>query len=205
MRKGVSLFFVLFFLAFGPGLFAQEEITPEEEFPEQEWEEIVTAPYNSGDRSFVITLGLLVPTIFGGEIENNQHGMKLGGTASLAYNYFLTKSIFAGVEVGWSFSSTRGKNMLHMVPFGGRIGYQFLFWRFEIPVSIMIGGITQAYLGKTYFGPIFKPGASLFWRFNPNWSFGLNTNWSFIPQWPRNGHAVYGNFMELTLSARYHF
>jgi hypothetical protein len=69
----------------------------------------------------------------------------------------------------------------------------------------MVGLAPQRYLEKGYFGLILKPGASIFWRFNPEWSFGFNTFWWFVPQWPKNGNNSIGNFVELTLSARYHF
>jgi hypothetical protein len=94
--------------------------------------------------------------------------------------------------------------MLYIVPFGARIGYQFLFQRFEFPVSLMLGGAAQMYLERGYFGPIAKPAAAAYWRFSPDWSFGFNCAWWVVPQWPRNRHTVYGNFVELTMSARYH-
>jgi hypothetical protein len=99
--------------------------------------------------------------------------------------------------------------MLYMIPFGLRVGYQFVVNRFEFPLSLMVGAAPQRKLEEGYFGPILKPGASAFWRFNADWSFGLNAAWWFVPQWPKpeSGvrHSVYGNFLELTLSARYHF
>jgi hypothetical protein len=110
-----------------------------------------------------------------------------------------------GGELSGSFSGTRGGNMLFMVPFGVRLGYQFLFRRFEFPVSVMFGGASQMYLEKGYFGIILKGSASAFWRFSSDWSFGLNGAWWYVPQWPNNGQNSYGNFIELTMSARYHF
>ena len=103
------------------------------------------------------------------------------------------------------FSSTRGGNMVYIIPFGAKVGYQFVFRRFEFPLSLFVGAAPQKYLEKGYFGLVMKPGASVYWRYNPEWSFGLNGVWWFVPQWPKNGYDVYGNFLELTLSARYHF
>jgi len=203
MHKKWALFIILFLLVSGFYLAAQEEDTdPYDPL----WTDTVRSPYENGDKTFNINLGVVFPTYFGGsEIENNQHGLSLGGTLSLSYNYFLTSYIFAGAEAAAMFSSTRGGNMLFMVPFGARIGYQFLYKRFEIPIALMVGAIGQRYLDNGYFGLIIKPGASAYWRYNPDWSFGLNTSWWFVPQWPKNGLSAYGNFMELTLSARYHF
>ena len=103
------------------------------------------------------------------------------------------------------FIGTRAGNMLYIIPFGLRVGYQFWYKRFEFPISILIGAAPQRYVGKDYFGPILKPGVSAFWRLNTDWSFGLNGEWLFVPQWPSNGNNAIGNFLELTLSARYHF
>jgi hypothetical protein len=103
------------------------------------------------------------------------------------------------------FAATKGENVLFIVPMGLRIGYQFILGRFEFPLSLMVGGAPQKELDFGYFGLFLKPAASIFWRFNPDWSFGLNTAYWWVPQWPKNGPDVYGNFLELTLSARYHF
>ena len=206
MRQAWGLFLILLLVSFGANVFAQEFPEEEPDPIEPEWADIMTASYVKGDKNFVITLGVLFPTYFtGSEIENNRHGLSLGGTGSLSFNYFLTRSIFAGAELSGSFSGTRGGNMMYMIPLGARFGYQFLRQRFEFPFSLLIGGMGQRYLEKGYIGLILKPGASIFWRYNPEWSFGLNGMWWFVPQWPKNGQEVFGNFMELTLSARYHF
>jgi len=204
MRKALSFFFMLVLFSSGLDLFAQEE--DGEALPDNgsEWINIVSEPYSRGDTNFVITLGVLFPAYFSA-IENNDHGLSIGGTGSLAFNYFLTSNFFLGGELSGMFSGSRRGNMLYMVPFGVRAGYQFMLGRFEIPVSLFAGAAAQSYIEKDYFGLILKPGASVFWRFTTDWSFGLNCNWWFVPQWPQNGYNVNGNFIELTLSARYNF
>ena len=204
MRRTRSLFFILFLIFLGLNLPAQEEEDPDDAPPDSEWVDIASAPYSSGDRNFVVSLGVLFPIYFSG-IENNRHGLSFGGLGTLTFNYFINSNIFLGAELSGTFSGTRGGNMLYIIPFGIRAGYQFWYRRFEFPVSLMIGAAPQRYLEKGYFGPIFKPGASVFWRYNPDWSFGLNAAWWLVPQWPKNGNNSIGNFLELTLSARYHF
>ena len=204
MQRTCSLFLILLLILLGQSLFAQEDEYPEDDL-DPDRGGIISSPYTLGDRNFIISLGVIFPTYFGGEIENNNHGIRLGGTGSLAFNYFLNPHFFVGGELAGSFSATRGGNMLYMVPFGVRAGYQFMLYRFEFPVSVMVGGVANRYLERGYFGLIVKPNVSVYWRFSPEWSFGLNSAWWFVPQWPSNRHDVYGNFMELTLSARYHF
>jgi hypothetical protein len=211
MRRTRSFLFGLMFFTLLFPLHAQEEggegSGPDIITEDPDWEGVIPTLYDEGDKTFIITLGPLLPTYFGGPgISNNQHNLDvLGGTGSLAFNYFMSPHIFWGVELGGMFMGTNGGNMLFIVPFGLRLGYQFIFHRFEFPITLMVGAAPQKYLEKGYFGFIFKPGAAAFWRFNPDWSFGFNTNWWFVPERPKNGKRVIGNFIELTLSARYHF
>lgn len=192
------------------GLFSQEQAPPNEN-PESppigsERDDYNITMYSRGDKTFTISLGVLIPTIIAGKgMDDNEHGLKVGGTGSLAFNFFLTSNIFLGGELGGMFMATRAKNMLYMVPMGARVGYQFVYRRFEFPVSVLVGFAPQKYLESNYGGLIIKPGLSVFWRFNPDWSFGLNGNWWFVPQRPKDGQKALGNFLELTLAARYHF
>jgi len=211
-------FFIMLFLIFAaPGLFAQEEEEPSEPPPiDTEWFEFQTTVYVRGDRTFTIGLGTIFPTFFGGDIVDNNHNLfVVGGTGSLSFNYFLSPHVFVGAELGGMFSRTLARNMLFMIPFGGRIGYQFLLGRFEFPVSLMVGGVPTMYMEHRHFGLIVQPAAAVFWRFNQDWSFGLNTAWWFAPQWSRErreegilvvpARTTFGNFAVLTLAARYHF
>ena len=214
MPRTWSLLLVLLLALTMQNLFAQGEPPADEQRPdlppiESDWNDYDLSLYAPGDKTFIITLGVLFPAYFGGAVENNKHGLSVGGTGSLAFNYFLSSHVFLGGELGGMFASTRGKNMLFIIPFGIRIGYQFVFKRFEFPLTLMVGAAPQRKLEEGYIGLIVKPGASVFWRFNPDWSFGLNCNWWFVPQWPKSvdgkKNNAYGNFVELTLSARYHF
>ena len=208
MQRTMSLFLLLFFVITGSYLYAQEE-PPEDERPEAPpiesgWMDYQDTVYTRGDKTFTITLGVIIPTVFSG-VDDQGSGLRVGGTGSLAFNYFLSPHVFLGGELSGMFSGTRGRNMLYVIPFGARIGYQFIVRRFEFPISLMVGAAPQRYIEEGYFGLILKPGASAFWRFNPDWTFGLNANWWFLPQWPKNGQNAIGNFLEITLSARYHF
>ena len=139
-------------------------------------------------------------------MENNSSNLKVGGTGSLAFNYFLNSHWFLGGELGGMFMATKGKNFLFIIPFGLRAGYQFVAGRFEFPLSLLVGAAPELYLEeKRYWGIIFKPSASVFYRFSPDWSCGFNTQWWMLPQWPKNGKNVFGNMLELSLTARYHF
>ena len=170
--------------------------------------------YSRGDQIFCINLGLVSPLFY---LEKNSGfmdtNMNLGGMGALSYNNFLGPHLFWGLEISGMFASTVGQNMYYIVPMGGRIGYQLQFNRFEFPLSVMLGFAPQSHNQRSYFSWLFvKPGAGAFFRVNQEWSFGINTNFWWVPQW--NAKTVelndsriniHGFFMEITAGARYHF
>lgn len=183
----------------GPG---EEETLP----IESDWKGYTPTRYSPGDKTFVIAAGVSVPLFFYGPSGFLDNKVSLGGTGYLSYNYFLSPHIFIGGELGGSFAATLGENMLYIVPFGFRVGYQLVTGRFEFPFSLTIGAANQGYLDKGYFGLFIKPAAALFWRFNPDWSFGLSTEYWWVPQWVSDSSKnSYGNFLTINLAARYHF
>jgi len=182
---------------------------------EEDWSKYMPELYSKGDKTFTIALGVMFPALF---INNNHEKIDsnfkppVGGSLGpLAYTYFLTSHFFVGGEVAFYFSYTLGKNIVYFIPIGARAGWQFVIRRFEIPLSITIGIIPERYLNHSYLGMFLKGEVSVYFRFNPDWSFGLNTSWNWYPQWPKeNGRRVpekdmFANMIGLTISARYHF
>jgi hypothetical protein len=171
------------------------------------WYDAPMTGYTRGDKTFNINLGVLLPLFFtsasGKSLDNN---INLGGTGSLGYNYFLNSHVFVGGILQGSFSQTVGKNFLYLIPIGFTAGYQFILSRFEFPLSVTVGGMTEQYLTFNGYWLFLKPQASGFFRFNSDWSFGLNVAWWIVPQWTNTPEKdATGNFLEITLAARYHF
>jgi hypothetical protein len=209
MQKAKA-FFLIFLTGFALAhLCAQEEIEDGEgKFPIiSEWEGPMPELYSQGDKTFTITAGVVFPTVFieqGKLMKSNL--APVGGTLCLSFANFLNSHIFLGGELSGLFNNTLAKTTLFIVPIGFLAGYQFIVWKFEIPLSAAIGISPTRWRDKGYFGMYMKGGASLFYRFSPDWSFGLNTRWSWYPQWVKDPTKnVDGNFVDLTLSARYHF
>lgn len=185
-----------------------EEELPEEGVPiESDWSDYMPSLYSQGDQTFIISLGLIFPIVFLEKEAAITHNLfPAGGTGNLAYNIFLDSHFFMGGEVGIMFDSTLRKNTLFIIPIGFRAGYQFILKRFEFPLTLTLGFAPQRYLELNYFWFFLKPSASAFFRFNPDWSFGINTAWWWVPQWTAEPDKnVDGNFLDITLSARYHF
>ena len=209
----------------GTFLYAQEEDVQEEETEEDEdspdggisietdWDGYMSELYSRGDQTFTISLGVIFPMVFYNNttIVNHNFTPPVGGAGSLAYTHFLSAHYFLGIEIGVNFNYTLGQNTIFIIPIGIRTGWQFLFHRFEFPISLAVGVVPQRYLNYNYTGMFIKGGASGFFRFSPEWSFGLNVDWCWYPQWPReNGNPVpsknmYANILAVTLAARYHF
>jgi hypothetical protein len=171
-----------------------------------EWGGMPLTGYTRGDKLFNINVGIIIPLFFlsaSGDLMLNK--LYAGGILSLAYHYFLNSNLFFGAILQWGFAQTLGENFLYLVPIGVTLGYQFVVNRFEFPVSITLGGMSEQYLTYNGYWPFLKPQAACFFRFNSNWSFGINTAWFLVPQWSNTPEKdATGNFMEITLSARYH-
>ena len=220
MQK-VRVFLLLMVLCWFSGqglLYAQEDYEEDEDSSEgdiaieTDWDGYVTELYSRGDQTFTISLGVIFPTVFHDRdsvIKSNW--FPVGGVGTLVYNHFLNAHLFVGIEVGINFNSTVGKNTIFIVPVGLRAGWQFVLQRFEFAMSFTLGIAPERYLNNSYFGMFMKVGASGYFRFSPEWSFGLSTDWNWYPQWPtENGIRVpakdiYANIIGVTLAARYHF
>jgi hypothetical protein len=194
---------------------AQEEDDEDDRdiYLETDWSSANASRYSSGDQTFSICLGLVKPLFY----LDKQEGylptkMNLGGMGSLGYTYFLDAHFFLGGELSGMFASTVGENMYFIVPIGFNAGYQFLLGRFEFPLSLMIGAAPQTFKGFSYFGFFSKASGAVYFRFNSDWSFGLNTGFWWVPEWTKktridyDGNVnIHGFFWEFKLGARYHF
>jgi hypothetical protein len=210
MRKAWA-FLLAMLLGFGLSagtLYAQDNDSGEGGTIDSDWEIYAPEFYSRGDQTFIISLGVIFPTVFfnndGDTIKHNL--FTVGGTGSLAYNYFLNSHISLGGEIGGMINYTAAQNVVFIIPIGARLGYQFVFGHLEVPFTLVLGFAPQKYLDYGYLGMFAKAGGSVFYRFNPDWSFGVNINWSWFPQWVKDSSkSVYGNIVDVTVAARYHF
>jgi len=209
MQKSRALVFLLAFCWFA---FQAASLSAQEEW--DEWDFGAMDLYAMGDQTITISLGISLPTVFFDYQGNTMHhnfSPPVGGTGSIMYTYFLGSNLFLGGEIGVLFKHTVGRNTLFIIPIGLHAGWQFLFGRFEFPLGLTFGIAPQRYLDATYMGIFLRAGASAFYRFSQDWSFGVNASWNWYPQRPRgyNNHPgdtnVHGNILGITISARYHF
>jgi len=173
-----------------------------------EWEGYFSELYSFGDQTFVISLGTIFPILF----FNNRERIELnfspsvGGVGTLNYNFYFHSRFFVGGEVSGMFIRTLRDHTLFIVPLGIKAGTQFIVNRFEFPISASFGMVWHSYLDFGYYGIFLKGTASAYFRAINDWSFGLSTNWYWFPQRTENkSNNVNGHFIDIMLSARYHF
>ena len=195
----------LFIFSFGTVRVAAQE-TPVEPLP----------MYGLGDQMFSINLGLFIPLFFynpvAGVLPEDRFAptnLSLGGAGSLEWAAFLSDKISLGAELEGMFSISPLKRVLLMIPLTAKLSYFFRAYPFEIPIFIG-AGVNFAKLGDELFvGPILKPGIAGYWDINSEWGIGLRASYWWFPQIylrdPLKDDTRFGNFMEVTLSALYHF
>ncbi len=195
-------------LTFGGSAFGQQTQPPTQK-PQNPKKEI--ASYSLGDQMLAINLGLFVPLFFyGGSAGATGTNLSLGGTGSIMWSSFLDNNWALGFDIGGAFAFSPNARALFLVSITPRISYVFHSYPFDFPVFLE-AGVDFARLQESFkTDPIIKPGASFLWNFNNNWAFGLNAVYWWIPE-IYTGAVVsstetrYGNFLDITLSALYHF
>jgi hypothetical protein len=212
MQKASAFFLIVLSMWYMVPLGAQEEDdqNSEDKQPpiESDWSGFMPSIYARGDQIIIISPGITIPIVFVGDSGVINSNLQVGGALSLSYNYFLTPRLFIGGELQGMFATTLAGNIMYMVPFGVRLGYQIVVGRFEFPFTLVVGGAPQSYLNNeiNYFGFFMKGMVSGFFRFSADWSFGINVGWWWVPEWMSEpSKNVHGNFLEVTLAARYHF
>ena len=212
MRSSAFCALILILITSFPAMLAAQEDDPA---VEPDWINYNTDLYVAGDQTFIITLGTVFPIIFYHTKDNDEKEIKagdsadmkfspsVGGTGSLAYNYYLSSHFFMGGEVSGMFISTLRQNSLFIVPLGMRFGTQIIAGRFEFPFTLGVGMAWHTYLDFGYYGLYVKAEPAAFFRATSEWSFGITANWSWFPEWSKN--PIDGHYVYTLLSARYHF
>jgi hypothetical protein len=200
----------LFFSAF---ILSIITILPAYSQENEEIEPLKVDYYSLGDQCFSISAGLYIPLFFldltpdDGNDAAAVTNLTVGGTGSLMYEAYLNNNIKLGMEVGGMFAYSPNMNPFFMVPITARIGYEFHFGQFSMPIYLGTGINIITYQDYSNVQLLFKPGISLFWNFNSSWAFGANLVYWIAPEiiFEDPDQNRIGNFMDFTISAQYHF
>ncbi|BDC96931.1 MULTISPECIES: TP0733 family outer membrane beta-barrel protein [Treponema] len=205
MRKIIALFCA--FAVSCASLFAQsdDESEPQgDEYFEEQFSEM-NVP---GDQFIKFGLMATFPCNFGGTFPTFRTGqLSLGGAGEIGYHRFVTNNIAWGIDISFGYNPTIGENMYTYVPVLFDVMFQPTFKKFEFPIALGVGGAMESYLSKTYFPAFVAKGeAGVFYRVAPQWSFGLNGQCMYMPQWYSDSkYNDYGIFASFEIVARYHF
>jgi hypothetical protein len=166
--------------------------------------------YSLGDQTLSINAGMFIPlfllptgTVL---LSGNPSHLTLGVVGSLAWAAYITPKIRLGADVAGNFTLDPNSNVLLMLPFVVKGTYIFSFYPFEVPVTMGIGANIVKYTTLSSLDLLLRPGAAFYWIFNSSWSFGFNLNYWFDMQFNTDPSLTrFGNFLEFSLSALYHF
>ncbi|MCK5673989.1 MAG: hypothetical protein KAH95_11470 [Spirochaetales bacterium] len=170
-------------------------------------------PYSRGSQTFSINIGLLVPLFI---LFPNQDDvyvpfgdqLSLGGTGSLEWAAFLNSRWSLGVGLAGTFAFTPQENTHSLIPITANLTYNYLFKSFEIPIIFGAGFAVNRVDEQVYFGSIAKLGTGFFWNMDAEWAFGLRTQYWIVPEIyfdSNSENTAYGNFLDIGLSAKFHF
>jgi hypothetical protein len=167
--------------------------------------------YGLGDQMFLINAGLQIPLFFqstSGSVAPTN--LSLGGLGSLEVEFYLNNNLTIGGEFGGSFAFSPNSRSLFLVPVTAKISWIFHAYPFDFPVFFGAGIDFMRLNNELYVGPIARPGFGAYWNFNSSWAFGLRAVYWWVPEIyfgpsPPADRTRFGNFLELSLSAIYHF
>ena len=183
----------------------------------EEVEERFLEPYSRGSQTFSINAGLLIPlfSLFpGGHPVTSdvyvpfEDQLSLGGTGSLEWATFLNNRWSLGVGLAGSFAFTPQENTHSLIPITANLTYNYLFNSFEIPVIFGAGFAVNRVDNLVYFGSIAKVGTGIFWNINAEWGLGIRAQYWIVPEiyfGELSEYTAYGNFLDIGLSAKFHF
>ncbi|AFG37678.1 TP0733 family outer membrane beta-barrel protein [Spirochaeta africana] len=169
--------------------------------------------HDLGDQQFSIRLGGFRPLFFSGNDDGLQStNMRWGGAGALRWNAYLNNWFSTGVELSGSLASNVNREQLYQFNLSSaNTFYPLHIDPFFFPISLDIGAQFMRFQDMFYFGPVVKPGAGMFYATDGGWSFGLWAIYWVVPEIytdnssPGSADTRIGNFLELSLTAMYHF
>ena len=167
--------------------------------------------YGLGDQMFLINAGPQIPLFYQSETGAiSPTNLTVGGLGSLEVDFFLNNNLTVGGEFGGSFAFSPNNRTLFMVPVTAKVSWIFHLYPFDFPVFFGAGVNFMRLDNELFVGPIARPGVAAYWNFTSKWSFGLRAVYWWVPeiyfgQSPPPDRSRFGNFLDISLSALYHF
>ncbi len=165
--------------------------------------------YSLGDQTLSLNAGAFVPLfLVGGNPTVGTMNLSIGGVGTIDWAAYLSSNIRIGASIGGAFTFDPNFTALLMVPIIAKISYLIDFYPWEVPITFGAGMSVIKYSADSTIDFLMKPGTGLYWTYNSSWSFGLNLNYWWDMQFGGGsfvGNSTVGNFLEISLSAFYHY
>ncbi len=183
--------------------------------PPEEQDRIVPV-YDLGDQAFGLNIGTIIPLFATFPYRDPPtyalaqfYKFPLGVLGSIEWNGYINNNMTLGFNIAGMFAIT-WNNTHSMVPITFSYKYIIDFFPFYMPLSIEAGIIINSVIDSTNFGPVLKPGISFYYRSSSEWDFGGNIKYWWVPElWigtdSLEDQTSFGNFLEISFSAIYHF
>jgi hypothetical protein len=165
--------------------------------------------YSLGNQTLSVSAGAFIPLfLVGGSPEIGSTNLSMGGVAAVDWAAYLSPRLRVGAGVGGAITFDPNYSSLLMLPIVVKASYLVDFYPWEIPLTLGAGINVLKYGADTTIDFLVRPGTGLYWTYNSSWSFGLNLNYWWDMQFVKGtltGGVTAGNFLEVSLSALYHF
>lgn len=201
-RQKASFFFLIFFsgLVLLPLPVSAQQGTNTSNLPAHEL----------GDQMLGINVGLIFPLFFqdfyGDFLATN---LSVGGLGQLEWATYIYPFFRVGAEIGGSFNISPQIHSLLMLPILVKATYLFSIARFEFPIFLGVGINIVRYRDWSQPDFAIHPGIGGYWRYDANWSFGLQASWwwelQIATQFQPSSQALIGHFLQITPAVLYHF
>lgn len=174
--------------------------------------------YEMGSQMFTFRAGPIIPTFFSFPLENNSFAlfpkemhMKVGGFGSIRYQGFLNSTLALGGELGYIFAYDIGDDLFTSVPIEAKLTYIPIQGKFELPLSIGLGGAYNSYSSEdkpSFMSLLASAEIGFSWFFKKDWGITLSGGLQVIPELygknhPYHEHLAIAAFMPITLSLTY--
>jgi len=161
-------------------------------------------PFLPGEQTINLGVGLHIPLFI---LPGSSDELKLGGSFSFGYQYFVARGLAIGGTIAGAFNGTIGDRSLFVAPLSFRTAYWWSLHSFEFDVAAELGGYLSRLSGNGMLGPFAKVGGGAYWRATASWSFGLQSYLWLVPEVHWGDYSDFtrtGGLLEVSASAVYH-
>jgi hypothetical protein len=166
--------------------------------------------YKKGSQLISLSTGAGIP-LFILPVDSSAtspYPLEVGASFSLSYEYFVANRLAIGGSLTGAFNTTVGGRTLFMAPVALKLGYWWGNAPMEYNLGMDLGLNIMRLSGNGVITPFVKAGGGAYIQITEAWSLGGQLYWWFIPELHYGTSANlnrYGNFLEISIGALYHF